>query len=281
MRTIMIKLLIYRRFRAYLFCILFPLSSYSQLITGPIGAEQWMLGGNSAAIANVWSATNNAAAITQINKFQTGAYSEQRFTESKLELSNISIVQPFKYVHVGLAINHFGYSVYNQQRLVASVAKKLSPSFSLGIQLNYVSTFIQDYGTTGNATIGLGVYANPIPKLTLAFVVFNPSQSTYGKTTREKIPAYARLGCAYTLSEKVRLNIEADQQLNNELIWRAGVYYKIHDVLHLGMGAATKPTYYTFGTALLLKKVKIDIAMSIHEVVGVSPHLGLSVPIEK
>lgn len=281
MLTIMIKLLISSLFKAGVFCLLLPITGYAQLITGPVGAEQWMLGGNSAAVANVWSATNNAAAITPTTRFQAGAYSEQRFTESKLQLSNVSIVQPFKHLHVGLSINHFGYSVYNQQRLTASVARKLSPTFSLGAQLNYVSTFIQDYGSTGNMVLGLGMYAKPIPKLTLAFVLFNPTQSAYGKTINEKIPAYARLGCAYTLSEKLRLNIEADQQLNNELIWRTGLYYRIHDILHLAIGAATKPTYYTFGTALLLKKVKIDMAMSVHEVIGITPHFGLSLPIEK
>jgi hypothetical protein len=277
----MIKLLSYRAFGAYAFCVLLKFNCYAQLITGPVGAEQWMLGGNSAAVANVWGTTNNAATITQINKFQVGVYSEQRFAESKLQLSNVSIVQPFKYVHVGLAVNHFGYSVYNQQRICLSVAKKLSNTFSLGVQLNYVSTFIQDYGTAGNPTLGLGLYAKPLPKLALAFVVFNPTQETYGKNTQEKIPAYARLGCGYILSEKLRLNIEADQQLNQELIWRAGVYYKIHDVLHLAIGAATKPTYYTFGTALVLKKVKVDIAMSLHEALGLTPHVGLSLPIQK
>jgi hypothetical protein len=256
-------------------------NTYSQSVTDPIGGEQWMLAGNSAAIANVFGVANNAAAITQINKFQAGLYSQQRFSESHLQTTNLSVVKPTKYFHVGGSIQYFGYSAFNQQRLSFSVAKKLSPIFSLGVQLNYVSTFIQDYGNTGNLALGLGLFVKPLSNLSLGFTVFNPTQAKYGRHTTDVIPSYAKLGMEYTLSEKVRFNMEADQQLNAKLKWRLGMYYQIHEVVHLAMGAATNPSYYTFGTALLFKKVRVDMAISIHQVIGLTPYVALSLPIAK
>jgi hypothetical protein len=277
----MIKPLIYRPLIVLSIWCGEPQKAYSQLITAPTGAEQWMLGGNSSVVHNVFSANNNAGAITQIKSFQAGLYSEQRFTESHLQTANVCVVVPTKHIHIGGSINYFGYSAFNQQRISIAVAKQLSPVFSLGVQLNYVSTFIQDYGTTGSPALGIGVYSKPLANLSLAFVVFNPTQSTYGKNMHDPIPTYARLGCGYTVSGKLKLVAEADQQLNTKLIWRGGVYYQIHEVLALATGVSTNPTFFTFGTAITLKKIKVDLAVSVHEVLGVTPHLALVFPVTK
>jgi len=255
--------------------------AYTQGITGPAGAKAWMLGGSSAADANVWSTGNNAAAITQVKNTQAGIYTEQRFNEANLRLTNLSVVVPTRYISIGGAVNYYGYSAFNQQRLVLSAAKALNPIFSIGIQLNYVSTFIEDYGQTGNTAIGGGLYVKPLGKLSLGFSLFNPTQNRYGKYTDEKIPSYARLGCAYEVSDKIVLHTEADQRLNQKLTWRGGIYYKIHESFHLAMGAATHPTYYTFGTSLHLKKIKLDMASSFHEVLGFTPHIAISLPVAK
>lgn len=253
----------------------------AQNVTGPIGAKVWMIGGCSAAQTDVWSANNNPAASATIKNIQGGLYTEQRFNEPNLRLSNVSLVVPTKHIHIGAAINHFGHSAFNQQRLTVSLSKSLSSMFALGVQLNYVSTFIQDYGSAGNIALALGLYVTPTSKIHLGFVVFNPTQNSYGKYTTEKIPSYGRLGCAYDVSDKITLNIEADQTLNQPLVWRAGLHYRIHEVIHLAMGVATQPTYLTFGTSLHLKKMKIDVATSFHEVLGFTPHIGIAVPVSK
>jgi hypothetical protein len=253
----------------------------AQNITGPVGAKSWMLGGSSVALNDVWSANNNPATITALRHTQYGLYSEQRFGEKNLRLANLSIIIPAKYVHVGTIINYYGYSVFNQQKLAVSLSKSLSQSFALAVQLNYVSTFIEQYGQAGNIALAFGVSATPIRQLRIGCMLFNPTQNAYGKYTSEKIPAYGKLGCVYDVSNKVALNLEADQELNAQLRWRGGVYYKLHPILHLAIGAATQPTYYSFGTVLLMKSKKLDMAASFHEVLGFTPHVGFSLPVTK
>ncbi|MES2779641.1 MAG: hypothetical protein V4651_07050 [Bacteroidota bacterium] len=252
-----------------------------QNIIGPIGAKAWMLGGSSVAHSDVWSANNNPAASTTIRKNQYGLYSEQRFNEQHLKLVNLSVVKPTKHVHLGATLNYYGYSVFNQQKVGLSLSKALSSAFSLGVQLNYLSTGIEQYGHAGNIALAVGISVTPTRQLRIGFVVFNPTQNMYGKYTTEKIPTYGKLGCTYEVSDKVILNIEADQVLNQQLSWRGGVYYKIHEILHLAVGAATQPTYYTFGTALLMKNMRLDMAAGFHEVLGLTPHVGLSLPVSK
>jgi hypothetical protein len=148
----------------------------------------------------------------------------------------------------------------------------------LGVQLNYLSTFIEQYGQAGNIVMAFSASATPVKNVRMSFVLFNPTQSAYGRYTSEKIPSYGKLGCSYELSSKVILHLEADQVLNQVLSWRGGVYYKIHDIVHLAVGAATQPTYYTFGTTLLMRNMKLDMATSFHEVLGLTPHVGFSIP---
>jgi len=258
-----------------------PNLSFGQVVFAPVGASQWMLGGTSVAHSDVWSATNNAGAITEVKRTQGGIYSEQRFNESKLRLSNASFILPTKYCHIGASINYFGYQAFNQQKIGLSIAKKLSNIFSLGVQLNYVATNIENYGNAGNVALAGGLLIKPLPSLTLGFSVFNPTQNEYAEFTTERMPSYARLGCAYDVSDKITLHTEADQTLSQSLIFRGGVKYKLHPIIHLAVGASNKPVYYTFGTSIFLKSIQIDLATSFHQVLGVTPHLGLSLPVQK
>lgn len=254
-------------------------TAYTQNVINAVGASQWMIGGSSAAHIDVYSTINNAGAIAETNGIQAGIYSEQRFVESKLRLSNASLVVPTRFLTVGLGVNYFGYQAFNQQRIALSGAKKLSETISLGVQLNYIATNIEGYGNAGNIAFGLGLFIKPVTNLRLGFSLFNPTQNRYGEFAQEKMPTYAKLGLAYDVSEKVTLHSEADQTLDQRIILRGGVLYKIHPKFHLAIGGANNPATYTFGTSLYLKAFKLDLATSIHHVLGVTPHLGVSLPI--
>jgi hypothetical protein len=251
----------------------------AQSVTGPVGAQPWMLGGSSVMLDDVWSVANNPAAGTGTRQLQYGLYSEQRFNEPHLKLVNASVVFPAKYVHTGASLTYYGYSAFNQQRASLSLARSLSTKVSLGVQLNYISTFIEDHGQSGNAVIAAGIFFRPVAKLGTGMMIFNPTQNRYGKQSEDKIPAYARLGCVYHISGKVQLYAEADQWLEKRLTWRGGIYYKVHSILHLSMGMATQPAYYTVGTVLQLRQLRLDLAYSFHGALGFTPHMGLSRPV--
>lgn len=253
---------------------------FSQGITGPTGAEAWMMGGASAAMQNVWAADNNPAAITGIKNSQLGVYSEQRFNQSNNKLANITGVIPTKYLSVGAHVNYYGYSVFNQQKLGLSLGKELSRQFALGVQMSYIATNIQDYGNSGAFVTSLGIHTQLMDKVKIGVILFNLTQAKFAENLEEKIPSYGRIGLVYDISRKVLVQAEADQILNQKLIMRGGLSYKIHEVISLAIGACSNPAYYTFGTAIRIKSLKMDIASSFHEVLGFTPHLGVSLPIK-
>lgn len=263
-------------------CVLYcATSAHAQLLTSAQGAESWMLGGASSALTNLWSVTNNPAGMSALQATQVGLYTEQRYTQSELKMASVAVVKPFKALSAGAAISYYGFPSFNQQRYTLGLSKSLGKNIRLGVQGQYMGTFIRDYGSAGNWVLGIGFQVKPIRNIILGVVVFNPTRATYGQQTTERIPTYARLGCNYQVSDKVKIVLEADQPLERQLTWRGGIQYRLNEVLYLALGAATKPTYYTFGVGLNLRKVELEFASSMHEVLGFTPHVGVSIPVQK
>lgn len=262
-------------------CLLIVLSitrSHAQGIFNPVGAKAWMNGGASVSQEDVWSATNNTGALGFAGHAQLGLYSEQRFSQSELTLANLSGVLPTKYVNVGASITHYGYSAFNQQKLGVSLSRALGRSVALGVQINYVATNIPDYGNAGSIAAEGGILFKPFKGLNAGLTVFNANQARYTSLLTEKVPTFARLGLGYDISDKIRMQLEGDQMLGQKLSIRGGLTYRIHEVLSLAAGAGTNPVYYTFGTSIHLGRFDIDLASSIHQVLGFTPHIGISFP---
>lgn len=271
-------LLLYGLFIAVYLVTCGNISLFAQGVTGPIGSKAWMMGGASASAVDLWSANNNPGAMGMLSHTHVGIYSEQRFMESNLKLANITGIYHNKWLNFGASVNYYGYQAFNQQKISLSAGKKLSSTVSLGVQLNYLATNIQDYGNAGAWALGAGLAYKPIEKLTFGLMVFNPTQSKYTETLNERIPTITRMGLTYKVSKKVMVQMEADQTLQQKLILRGGLEYQLHEILSLSAGAANNPVYYTFGASLAMKKLKLDMATSFHEVLGYSPHIGLVFP---
>ena len=254
---------------------------HAQPVFDPVGADAWSVGGASVASKNIFGAFNNPSSIVELDKVGCGIYSEKRFNETKLITSSIALVLPLKYIHAALSIHHFGYDLFNQQKLSLTLAKKLSKQFSLGISFSYFITNISEQLPAGVFLGEFGISYHPFSKWQVGVFVFNPTQSKYSTNSYDKVPTYARIGTSYTISDKVKFITEFDQKLNQDLVFRGGVNYQIHKQLSLSIGAANNPDYLTFGTGIYIKKSKIDFAISIHQILGISPHLSISLPVNK
>lgn len=260
-------------------CVL-SCAAHAQPLTGVFGAEARMLGGVSSTLNNLWSITNNPAGMSEVKHFQVGLYSEQWYAQPELKTGSMAALLPFKHVSVGAAVSYYGFAAFNQQRYTFSISKPLGKVLSLGVQGQYLGTFIQDYGSAGNWAVGMGLWAKPLKQLSLGLFIFNPTRSTYGQHTTERIPTYTNLGCTYEVSDKVKLLFEAQQHLEQRLQWRSGLRYQVIDLFALALGVSSTPTVYSFGVELKVKNMQLGLASTIHEVLGYSPHLGLTLPVK-
>lgn len=252
----------------------------AQGIHGVIGAEAWMQGGVSSTLSNAYAVVNNPAQLSYLKKWQVGINNEQRFNRKELMLANFSVAMPNKVIDVGIAANYFGFQDFNQQRIVISGSKKLAETFSLGVQLNYVATNIKEYGNAGALVFGAGVAYQPLKKIEVGFTIFNPNQQQLSNNVTDIIPAFARLGVRYLVSNKVYVTAEADQQLEQKTIFRGGLRYELHKRIAVAIGASNQPILFTFGTSILAGNISIEAAATIHQTFGFTPQIGLRAPIQ-
>jgi len=64
-------------------------------------------------------------------------------------------------------------------------------------------------------------------------------------------------------------------------VFKAGIEYKAIKEFYLRAGISTNPALSSFGFGLNLKNLKIDFSANYHQVLGISPQVGLSYVMEK
>ena len=149
----------------------------------------------------------------------------------------------------------------------------------MGVQINYLNTAITEYGNAGAWVLGAGVYYQPVSKIKVAFMLFNPNQQQLSNKVSDKIPTYARFGVSYQVNEKVDVLVESEQALEQKTIFRSGIKYHVNKRITFAVGASSQPVLFTFGTTVKTNKVAIDFAAQVHQILGVIPQFSLRLPI--
>ena len=105
-----------------------------------IGGRSAAMGSSSVMLQDRWAIHHNQAGLAWLDQKTVGAYYESRYTTSALGLQGGAFVLPMDVGTFGLSVSAFGYSLYNETKVGLAYARKLSPMFSVGIQLDYFSS---------------------------------------------------------------------------------------------------------------------------------------------
>ncbi len=241
----------------------------------PTGAESWAMGGQSVAQPSVFGVLNNPAAIAGIHKPALGIYQEMRYRQQQLMLSALALVRPAKLLNMGLGIVQQGNTNYNQQKLTMSVARVLNAQVSLGINITFLGTHIDEQNYRGKLLGELGVMLKPTSALTLGCYLFNPTQVKFKMNVPEPLPAFIRTGFSYQFSSQLKLSGEFEHRILTGNAAKFGFAYTPVPALSLLAGWAQNPQYICFGTAFQYKKSRWCLAASRHDVLGITPHFSL------
>ncbi len=248
----------------------------------PIGARSSAMGNASVSLSDVWSAQHNQAGLGFVRDYAGGVYYENRFLLKELSIKGGAVAVPVKGGTFGLCITSFGYTQYSENKYSLSFAKSFGNKLSAGIAIDYLSTKIAEgYGSKSVVAAEAGIIAKPIKNLTIGVHIYNPTRSKIASYNDERLPTIIRLGGDYNFSNKVILAIETEKDIAQKAIFKAGIEYKVAKEFYLRAGIATNPTLSCFGFGVNLKNLKIDLSANYHQVLGISPQLGLSYSITK
>lgn len=242
-----------------------------------IGARSSAMGNASVSLSDVWSAHHNQAGLGFVRDISAGVYYENRFLLKEISVRGAAVALPIKAGTFGLCITNFGYSQFSENKYSLSFAKAFGTKFSVGIAMDYISTRIAEgYGNKGAFAAEIGILAKPIKGLSIGAHVYNPTRAKIAEYNDERLPTIIRLGADYNFSDKVTLALETQKDIAQKAEFKAGIEYKAVKEFYLRIGISTNPTLSTFGFGINLKSFKMDVSASYHQVLGISPQLGLS-----
>jgi len=261
-----------------LFILFFGFSTqmlYGQNTHINLGARSSAMGHTGVASSDFWSVNNNQAGLAFIKKSGVGFYYQNLYLMKDLNFNQASAILKTYRGGFGLNVSYYGYGEYNEKKIGFAYGMQLGKRLSIGAQLDYLHTYIaQEYGAKGLITFELGMMAKITEELTLGAHVFNPIRAKFAEYNDERIPTILSLGLNWNLDEDFTAAIEAESDMKNPLILKAGLEYNIMDLMYARIGVSNNPNIFSFGVGLHLGGFKLDFSSSMHQVLGYSPQFS-------
>jgi len=246
-------------------------SLFAQL---PVSGKVLAFGNSGTTQQDVNSLFYNQAGIVFAENIEISIATERRFSQAALSTYTAGAILPTKSGSFGLTLNYFGFELFNQQQVGIAYARKFAKNLSVGAQIDVHNYSIPQYGSRALVSFQAGVQYRLTSDFLIGAHIINPVRQEI--TELEPLPAQFKLGIAYTAAEKVDLYAELEQDLDHPLRFKSGIDYNIANVLFVRLGIATNPTLFTFGLGLELDAgLKIDAAASYHQILGLSPGIGV------
>jgi hypothetical protein len=241
------------------------------------GARSNALGNISILHQDFWAAENNPGALGFIKQWGAGVSYKNPFLVNDLAYKSAVFSYPVSQGSFGISVGQFGYNLYNENKVGISYGQRLSKTFSLGVQLNYLSTQIgEGYGSSSALSGTIGLMALVTDELTVGAVVVNPNQAKLTTFQDERYPTLIKLGVGYEFSNKVNLMTEVVKDIDFSPQAKVGIEYQAMDIVYFRIGYASDPSLSTFGFGLNYQDFTLDFASGFHSTLGFTPQISLS-----
>ncbi len=225
--------------------------------------------------SHVFSVLENQAGLANLEKTEIGIAAKNFYLLGDVNSFHLAAALPTKSGTFGLGISTNGTEGYQELKAGIAYGRNLFDAFQIGAQINFYSLNIQNYGNTAVVNFDLGVQANLTDEIVIGGHIQNPIPVDIDIDEFNQLPNIITLGLAYSLSDKVKIMAEAEQNLQSTPIIKAGIDYRLAEAIALRFGYRTDPSVFHFGAGLNLNPIKIDLAASFHPVLGYSPMLSI------
>ena len=230
-----------------------------------------------------WSLYHNPAGISHISDISAGIFFEQRFLLSELNFGSAGLVVPILDKQaIGLQVNSFGFSAYQENRVSLSYGIAAFENFSVGARINYNLFSIEDLGDANAFFVDVGLMTRITPELTLGISATNVNRvRVKTQTLQEDLPTRITAGLAYRPTEKVMLVADIQKEVDQEVSFRGGVEYAVLPSLYARVGMGNEPLTWAAGFGLLFGPMSMDVSLTHTERLGYTPTLSLSYDLGK
>lgn len=233
------------------------------------GARATALGGVTATMQDDYAPLNNQAALAFDSTYSVAVSATRRFWMNELGENSLAVSIPVGNGAIGIATSYNGFSDYNRLLAGLGYGLKLSEKIGIGVQLDYLSQTIAEYGSESAVTFEAGIQAQLLSTLWMGAHVFNPLKTKSGFYDDQYYSSELSWGLKYQPSKSVTLVADLVNRNYDKLGFKVGVEYL--PVQSIAVRAGVNNHEFTFGLGLHWKQLHIDLGVSDHRYLGISP----------
>jgi hypothetical protein len=122
--------------------VLFCVCSSAAMAGGehlPVGARFAGMGYASTTLADLWSVRANQAGLAGLEHPVAGVYFQQHWLSEELAMQGLGFAMPVGKGCFAISGNSFGGSLYAEQQFGLAYAMRLSETFRVGVQVDYLT----------------------------------------------------------------------------------------------------------------------------------------------
>jgi len=233
------------------------------------GARSAALGGATVTMQDGYAPLNNQAALAFDSTYYVAVSATRRYWLSELGENSLAVSIPVGNGALGVATSYNGFSDYNRLLAGLGYGLKLSDKIGVGVQLDYLSQTISEYGTASAVTFEAGLQAQLLSTLWMGAHVFNPMKTKSGFYDDQYYSNELSLGLKFKPSKNVMLVADAVNRDYDKFGFKVGIEYL--PVQNVAVRAGVNNNEYSFGLGLRWKQLQLDLGVSDHRYLGLSP----------
>lgn len=250
-------------------------ASHTQTIHSPIVSYYPSSGAYSKSFRDAFSIISNIGALSTQKAFNTGVYGERKFMLSETGLYTTIVTVPTSSGNFALQADYFGYKAYNETQIGIAYGLLLNEKTGIGAKINYYTVRIPTYLSISSLNFELGTIIQISEQLYTGVSVYNPLNSSLGKNTGQKIASVYKTGIGYEMSASFLAQMEVIKEKDKDVNIHAALQYKPIARLFARVGIFTGTSSGYFGAGYLYRQLRMDISVSFHQQLGISPGLLL------
>ncbi|MCF8337009.1 MAG: hypothetical protein K9I74_03405 [Bacteroidales bacterium] len=241
------------------------------------GARSSGLSYADVCIRDFWALRNNQAGLAWLDKPAAGIYFENRFGLEELNFQSIGMAYPLSFGTVGLTADYYGSSSYNETTAGLAYAMKLHENLSAGIQIDYLSTYIDldRYSQSSAVTFELGLLYGVSDEIWVGAHFYNPLEQSMESQAYETIPSVFSMGLLFEVGEKIIVSTEAEKTTAKKASYHLGIEYELLEKTFARIGVSTGQSLFSFGFETRISSLSLQLASSMHHTLGFSPMASL------
>ena len=255
--------------------LLFGFSSPGQATHIRTSAAGLHAGVYQQEFADAFSFTTNQALLASSRHMVTGLYSEKKYLIDELSFMAAVLSFPAMNGGIGLQLQYFGFSFYNESKLGLSYGRHLGKWVDIGVQFNYHFLVVAGYGSAASVNAELGFIFHLSDHLQAGLSIYNPGGSYWSGASVERLAASFKSGCGYQISNEFYLELDLIKEENQAADVQASLRCQFANQFFGGLGMEAND-FSPFGWGGWgWKKWRIYLTVSHHPQLGFTPGLSL------